>query len=161
MWEHGSGKGRWTRSFRVVLLACLVTLVPVALGGCKTTKTSDKNIELVDIDEAVEMSGARKGVLGIGKSKGAIWVDSRSAAKYIVSHIPGARHIPYEEIRDRHGELSGYGLVIVYGEAYNSPDAIGMSKTLIELGYDVRTLRGGLRAWVAEGNEVETGLGEG
>jgi rhodanese-related sulfurtransferase len=37
-----------------------------------------------------------------------------------------------------------------------------MSKTLIELGFDdVRTLRGGLRAWEDAGFEVEKGIPSG
>jgi len=157
MRDHGIGKGRWARVLGIVGLTCLVALtVPT---GCSKSKTSDKNIEFVDPDEAISLTGERKGLLGIGKKEGAVWLDSRTEAKYIISHIPGAIYLPYEDIRNRHGELSQHDLVIVYGDDYNSPDAIGMSKTLIELGHDVRTLKGGLRAWEAAGNELESGSG--
>jgi 3-mercaptopyruvate sulfurtransferase SseA len=66
-------------------------------------------------------------------------------------------HIPAEDLRARHRALNGYDLVIVYGDTYNDPLAIAVSKGLIELGHDARTLRGGLRAWQASGNTVATG----
>ena len=64
------------------------------------------------------------------------------------------------EVRHVRATLEGFGTLIVYGDDFGSAIANAMSKRLVELGYkDVRTLRGGLRAWQDAGNEVELGDG--
>lgn len=135
----------------LILIAVLVTT------GCET-KTSDRDLAMVAASEVEALLGPREAVLGIGGSEGGVLVDARSASEYRAGHIPGAVSIPYGSVQQRHGELVGYSVVIVYGDDYNSPIALGMSKTLIELGLpDVRTLRGGLRAWEDSGRPVEDG----
>ena len=73
-------------------------------------------------------------------------------------HIRGAVSLPFSRVSTDYPILHQYDTVIVYGKDYNDPVAEGMSKRLIELGVsDVRTLRGGLRAWESAGNELATG----
>ena len=88
------------------------------------------------------------------------WVDARPEADYRAGHIPGAISMPYERVTLDHKLLNGYDVIVVYGNDYNDTRANGMSKRLIELGHgDVRTLTGGMRAWKAEGNSIETSEG--
>ena len=62
--------------------------------------------------------------------------------------IPGAIHIPFQRLADEQDRLRGYDVLIVYGDGFKDDLAGGMSKRLLELGFkDVRTLRGGLKAW--------------
>ena len=96
--------------------------------------------------------------IGLGGSAPGVFVDPRSEAEYTAGHLPGAVHLPYEKARTDAHVLDAYGVLMVYGNDYNSPLAVAMSKTLIDLGYkDVRTLRGGIRAWEDAGNLLEKG----
>ena len=106
--------------------------------------------------DAIELVEGHKRLLG-GTATGA-WVDPRSDKAYGEGHIPGAIHVPFQSVATRHQVLRGYDVLVVYGNDYNDPKAEGMSKRLVELGHkDVRTLRGGLRAWTNAGHELETG----
>jgi rhodanese-related sulfurtransferase len=130
-------------------LACLTC-------GCGPTKTSDRDLTFVGPAEADQLVGGRRGLLGLGGTVRAVWVDPRPEEKYAEAHIPHAIHMPFDQVADEHGRLSTYDLIIVYGTGYRDPLAEGMSKRLVELGHkDVRTLRGGLVAWRAEGFPVE------
>ncbi len=112
----------------------------------------------MDVPEALKLSEEHKTLLGLGPRTTAAWVDPRSPAEYDAGHIPGALCMPFQTVTSEHGRLRDYSLVIVYGRDYNDEKANGMSKRLMELGHkDVRTLRGGLRAWVADGRELTTG----
>lgn len=141
---------------RLTFGVCMAVSMALA-GGCLSTKTSDRDLVFVDPAEGMEIvRGERQGLV-LGTVRG-VWVDPRSVSEFREGHIPGAVHLPLERARDEHSRLEDYTTIVVYGEDYNSPLAHALSKTLLELGYDdVRTLRGGLRAWQAAGNPVETG----
>lgn len=164
--KHGRGwnvpSGR-TCSVPVVAVArCLVLIAVVtgvlALTGCGDPKTSDRDLILMNVDDARELFARGRGGLRIGRSGQAAWIDPRSESEFRAERIPGAIHLPLDRVRDDHRPLREYDVLIVYGDDFNSPRAAALSKTLIELGHgDVRTLRGGLRAWKAAGHSVESG----
>ena len=132
------------------------TCLPAA--GCGEKKFSDRNLVLVDTTEALEIVAPRKKLLGLGSEESGAWVDPRSEREFREGHIPGAISLPFQYVTGRHQILKGYDILIVYGDDYDDPIADGMSKRLMELGFnDVRTLRGGLRAWTDADLEVETG----
>jgi len=127
-----------------------------SLPGCSAKKVSDRDVAFVDPADAHELSRGSGGVLGIGRST-AGWVDPRPASKHQAGHIPGAISVPIDTVIERDSRLAGFDTIIVYGDDYGDPVAVAMAKKLLALGYqDVRTLRGGLRAWKQAGNEVET-----
>jgi rhodanese-related sulfurtransferase len=133
--------------------AALAAAVAIA-GGCGAPKTSDKDLAFVDVTDAVELVQPKREFLG-GTRRG-VWVDPRSGWEFSGGHIAGAVNLPLEKARADYGNLAEYDVVIVYGESYDDPLALAMSKTLIELGLaDVRTLRGGLRAWTEDGRPLE------
>ena len=140
-------------------LICL-TILTAMLAGC-SRKTSDRSLVFLGPSEGQQLVGEpRKKLLGLGGKQTGVWVDPRTEANYLAGHIPGAISLPMKTITTQHEQLKGYGIIIVYGDDYRDPVAEGMSKKLMQLGYrDVRTLRGGLRAWKDAGYSLETGSG--
>lgn len=140
---------QWMAMIPMLLLALVV------LCGCSAPKTSDRDLSYVDVGEArglIDSTGSG----WLRRSTRAAWVDPRSEREFNEGHIPGAVHLPLDRARDDHRSLRDYTTLIVYGNDFNSPRANAMSKLLIELGHgDVRTLRGGLRAWNAAGYTVD------
>lgn len=85
-------------------------------------------------------------------------VDTRSAAAWSHSHIPGAIHIPVREIGVRAGlELTDEDAeVVVYSWGLGSVEAARAALALVRLGYSkVRELGGGFEAWESCGFPVE------
>lgn len=149
-----------TRGFKSRIGA--VTLMPALVVGAAWSagcdrQISDRSLVLVDPHEARQLVGDRKGLLGLGDSKGA-WIDPRGEKAYREGHIPGAINMPLQHVTAEHARLKGYDILVVYGNDFRDPIAEAMSKRLMELKFgDVRTLRGGTRAWTEAGLELETG----
>lgn len=136
----------------------LVLTIAAFAAGCTTQQTSDKDLVFISATEAQELAVGRKRFLGLTGADVGTWVDARSPADYRKGHIPGAINLPFERVLTDHHQLKGHPILIVYGADYNDARANGMSKQLIELGYeDVRTLNGGIRAWTNAGNELVEG----
>ena len=145
------------KSIAVIGVLLLTATLPMTLTGCSTGKTSDKQLQFVSADQAMEMVGTRKKALGLGGKATGVFVDARSEADFKAGHIPGAISMPYERLDDEHDMLKAYDPVIVYGKEYNDPRALGMSKRLIELKYgNIHTLTGGINEWKDAGNELAT-----
>ena len=47
-------------------------------------------------------------------SNDALWIDVRTADEYRQGHVPGAIHIPYEEIAERIGEVTQDKNALIY-----------------------------------------------
>jgi 3-mercaptopyruvate sulfurtransferase SseA len=141
------------KTLAVILLAVMVG----SMNACMERKTSDRDLVLIDNNEAMALVEGRKKLLGLAGATSGAWVDPRGERAYREGHIAGAINLPFQYIATRHQELKGYDVLIVYGNGYKDPIAEAMSKRLMELKFkDVRTLRGGLRAWTDEGFELET-----
>jgi phage shock protein E len=145
-------KGHW-RCMSLMLFAVLVSIV--SLGGC-STKTSDRDLVFLNPHDAIDAIRTQRRVMGLGGERSGVWLDPRTDEEYKQGHIPGAIHMPMQQVRQDHGILRDYSVIVVYGNDYNSPRATAVSKTLMELGYrDVRTLRGGLKAWQEAGFSLQ------
>lgn len=139
------------------LLTILTAAAVLGLTGCSEPKISSRDLRYVDVTEATSVVQGRKTMFGLGQ-KTAAWLDARDRASYEAGHIPGAIHLPLNEVKADDRRLRGVDVLVVYGNEYNSPIAEAMSKRLMALGFkDVRTLRGGLEAWRDAGNAIETG----
>src|SRR5690606_26303295 len=124
----------------------LLVASPLAIG-CTATKTSDRSIIYVDPGEASALSKGESRLFGLGRGATVAYVDARTAEEFRTERLPGALHVPLASVREQHRILREFDVLVVYGNDYNSTRADALSKILIELGRDVRTLRGGLRAW--------------
>lgn len=84
-------------------------------------------------------------------------VDVRDASAYGRHHIPGAVHIPREELETRVEELrpSDGRLRVLYGRT--GDEAKEAAESLKPKGVDVGYLTGGFLHWEADGHEVERG----
>ncbi len=136
--------------------AVAVIAATLAVISCTNT-TSDRDLVLVNPIDAQELVQGQAKLLGLGGTTVGTYVDPRSERDFRLGHIPGAISLPFQHLADNKSTLDGYDVLIVYGDDYNDPKANAMSKRLLELGFsDVRTLRGGLRAWTLAGFALDT-----
>jgi rhodanese-related sulfurtransferase len=155
--EEGAAGVDGGRMSFVRILIVVAAGAALAAAGCAEPKVSRRDVTYVEIDEATALSRGTRTLLGLGDKSGA-WIDPRTEDAFREGHIPGAISVPIDEIKAGDRRLAGYNVFIVYGDDYNSPLAEAASKKLIAAGYDdVRTLRGGLRAWRGQGFDLETG----
>jgi rhodanese-related sulfurtransferase len=129
------------------------------LVGCnRAARTSDKDLQFVAPTDGMQLVQGRSRLLGLGSPRTGTWVDPRTEREFLEGHIPGAVHLPYQNVSTDSGRLRAYDILVVYGNDYNDLKAEGMSKRLLELGFkEVYTLQGGLRAWQDEGNVLGVG----
>lgn len=86
----------------------------------------------------------------------ALIVDVRDDDERAEARIPGALHIPLNEIRERAHELPQDRPVILQCRSGNR--SAGATRTLLELGFaNVRNLKGGISDWAADGLPLEHG----
>lgn len=139
-------------------LAPIITLSCICLlTACGSGNFSDRDIDFVNVSDAYSLSKGDTGIFGLG-NKTPVWLDPRNSDDFQAGHIPGALNLPLAEVKKDDPRLAKYNVFIVYGDDYNSPIARAMTKKLLANEYtDIRTLRGGLRAWTNAGNETETG----
>lgn len=82
-------------------------------------------------------------------------IDVRSEAEYAAGHVPGAIHIPFDQVAERIGEIDTSEGVALY--CMVGPRARKGEAALIAAGHDdVYHLEGGLQAWQAAGLDVES-----
>lgn len=135
-----------------------VVLALTLAAGCMSRKTSGRDLVLVEPDQAAQLIEGHKRLFGLAGTARTAVVDPRSANDYRAGHLPGALSVPFQDVSAEYRRLEDFDFVLVYGSDYDDPRAEAMSKRLLELGIkDVRTLRGGVRAWLAGGYTLETG----
>ena len=83
-------------------------------------------------------------------------VDVRNLAAYEQAHIPGAVHIPLEELEERVGELDGNKRIVLYCLSPNDAMSLQGAMILYRLGFtNVSVLKGGIQKWYSEGYPIE------
>jgi thioredoxin 1/putative thioredoxin len=81
-------------------------------------------------------------------------VDTRDAAAYGRARIPGAKHMPLEEIAGRIAELYMFaGQPVLYCRSGDKTKEL--AGTLAEQGVPVSFLEGGMLAWEGDGGKIE------
>jgi rhodanese-related sulfurtransferase len=85
-------------------------------------------------------------------------VDVRLSEEWEAGHIEGAKHIPLDSLSSRAGEIDRSKPVVLY---CRSGDRSGGAADALEAsGWEVRSMEGGLVAWVQEGLPLEPEDGE-
>jgi rhodanese-related sulfurtransferase len=80
----------------------------------------------------------------------------RSRAAYEQAHIPGAIHIPLEELDERAGELDGNKKIVLYCLSPNDAMSLQGAMILYRLGFtDVSVLKDGIQRWYSDGYPIE------
>lgn len=94
-----------------------------------------------------------------GRGDPQVVIDVRSADEYAVGHVPGARHIPLDQLAGRLAELPVGRPVVTYCTMRHRGDSRGgrAAALLRERGFQAHALDGGLPAWAAAGYPVERG----
>jgi rhodanese-related sulfurtransferase len=128
----------------------------LVMGGCSI---SDADIEYIDLSQMrqAHAQGAKTG-------KSLFLIDPRTPSEYAAGHIPGARNILLPTVKSKSKpdpDIEEYGLIVVYGNDPASVSAKGMTKRLMEIGYDdVKMYRDGFAAWRLNQLPIETGREE-
>ncbi|MBB5957364.1 rhodanese-related sulfurtransferase [Saccharothrix tamanrassetensis] len=94
--------------------------------------------------------------LEAGDTAGFRLVETRSAEAFARAHIPGAINLPHWEMDET--TTADWNRDLVYVCYCESPECNAATKgaaTLARLGFRVKRLAGGIRAWAAAGYPVE------
>lgn len=92
--------------------------------------------------------------LKLAQSGRVVAVDTREASSFKRAHVPGAIHLPLEEIESKIDTIAATGRVpVLYDRAGTDTKAI--AEKLAEQGYPVAFLEGGFLAWEVAGQPIE------
>jgi rhodanese-related sulfurtransferase len=85
-------------------------------------------------------------------------VDVRTNAEWEAGHLPGARHVPLEQIGTAAGEIDS-GKPVVFYCRVGERSALA-AEAFRGAGYEAYTMAGGLVAWADDGRPLEPEGGE-
>ena len=114
-------------------------------SGTDLVNEAKERITEIDIDAARAALGAPD----------MIFVDVREPNEYNLGRVPGAFPLPRGTIEVRGEALLPRGQTLVVYCGGGSRSALA-ADTLQTMGYEVRSLRGGYRAWVEAGGPIES-----
>ena len=87
----------------------------------------------------------------------AVVLDVRPTPEYAAGHLPGALHIPLEELADRLSELPRNTEIVAYCRGQYCVMAVTAIELLRKRGYRARRLIESMPAWRARGYPVDNG----
>jgi rhodanese-related sulfurtransferase len=91
-----------------------------------------------------------------GLESGVTVVDVRTLAEYEQAHVPGARHMPLDELPERADELDREQTIVLYVLSSLETDAAQAAMSLYALGFNhLAVLEGGIQGWYANGYLVK------
>jgi hydroxyacylglutathione hydrolase len=86
-------------------------------------------------------------------------LDVRSDEEYAGGHIPGAVHLPFRSVADRHGELSAAPDDPIVVTCQHGPRAVWAVRSLHDAGYtNVSLLDGHMSGWTQAGLPTQNGI---
>lgn len=141
-------QSRWSQGWLAAVLGAWA-----ACGACERT-TRDTDIVPIRVAEVRALLDRQRD----GQERLIVLIDPRPARDYQRAHIPGARHMELPRVPPTSTpdpDLKRYRHIVVYGDNPASPEARGMTKRLMAVGYrGVRWFVGGLEEWKARGYPV-------
>lgn len=93
--------------------------------------------------------------LAAALENGAYLLDVRRDDEYAEAHVPGAVHIPLDQLADRSGEVPAEQRIHVI--CASGGRSMAAAKALSGAGVDAVNVAGGTNAWIEAGRPVETG----
>jgi rhodanese-related sulfurtransferase len=90
--------------------------------------------------------------------EGALLVDVREDSEFEMGHAPGALHIPLAEVPDHLEDLPKDRQIVAVCRSGGRSSRAG--QFLIEQGFDVVNLEGGMTAWAQQGAPLEAESGD-
>lgn len=135
------------------VIASLV-LSAAALTGCGGV--DDQDIEFASLSDVKSLRES------LAKDpKAGLIIDARAAKYYTAGHIPGATNYQLPDFDDKATQrpsIEAYDELVVYGDNPGSPEAKGLAKRLMHIGYSgVLMYAGGLEEWKDAGMPIEKG----
>ncbi|MBG8553698.1 rhodanese-like domain-containing protein [Hymenobacter guriensis] len=151
---------RWAAVLLVVLASSLTACGQSAPGSSSSSMSAyDHMLRLLFKPTVPYIQPGELASLLQTKPEGVLLLDTRGAAEYRVSHLPGARFVEFNTFRET--DLSAVPRtrpVVVYCSVGARSEQVGA--WLREQGFrDVRNLYGGLFQWVNDGHEVVNAQG--
>ena len=89
---------------------------------------------------------------------GALLLDVRQDDEFALGHAPGALHIPLAELPDHLARLDKHRRIVC--ACRSGGRSSRASQFLLEQGYNVVNLEGGMMAWAGEGQPLECATGD-
>jgi len=95
---------------------------------------------------------------------GAVLLDARAPELYVEGHLPGARSLPLESLRegveDLRRQVPPETVIVTYCSGFGCPDSFDLGVALLQAGWrEVRVFEGGFPEWRDAGLPVEQGGG--
>lgn len=152
---------RIAQAFRAKSIPMLVLIVEGKPAGVLQGAVSKEEIvALVDQHTRSTGPGGMENVKAaelakLLKAKQVLVVDVREKGPFNRAHVPGALHIPPEEIQDKMMELARFRRPVIVYDRNLGDDAKKALELFAAQGFPAAGLEGGILAWEAEGFEIE------
>src|SRR5258708_7451641 len=92
----------------------------------------------------------------LGRGDKILLVDTRSPEAYRKSHIPGAVNIPHRTLSNgRTGDVDKEALIVAYCDGIRCNGSTKGALNMLQLGFRVKELIGGLDCWQYDGYPVD------
>lgn len=130
-------------------------LAASVLGGCKSTSTSDADIQVMRESELVKLLDSEK--------NRPLLIDVRLPSAYAAGHLPRAINIPVSRIDHHHRDprLTEARSIVVYSTDWEDPLGRVAAKKLMAAGFsNVYELKGGVALWTGSGHSLVRPLGQ-
>ncbi len=87
-------------------------------------------------------------------------IDARSTDAFVANHIPRAVNIPHREMSDETTDgVDRDSLVVVYCDGIGCNASTKGALNMLNLGFQVKELMGGLDWWIRDGHATHNGPG--
>ena len=115
-------------------------LIAVLIVGFLFYSRAQANVPTISPDKAIEYLS----------DSNYQFIDVRTDSEYDSGHIPNSIHIPLHEIQDRLNEIDSLKNKNIIAYCRSGARSSKATKILIEAGFDVLNLSGGVLSWKGE-----------